>query len=73
MVQGMKTVSTHLLVLHCFTVGSYIYILLTFPHQVLQKLIRFYLQKKDKVLLFSLSTKVRAVWIDIVRLPQSHQ
>lgn len=32
-----------------------------FPFQVLQKLLKYYLQKKDKVLLFSLSTKVRAV------------
>lgn len=32
-----------------------------FPLQVLQKLLKYYLQKKDKVLLFSLSTKVRAV------------
>lgn len=35
--------------------------------QVLQKLLKYYLQKGDKVLLFSQSTKVRAVfvWIEI--------
>lgn len=30
--------------------------------QVLQKLLKYYLQKRDKVLLFSLSTKVRAAF-----------
>ena len=35
------------------------------PFQVLQKLLKFYLQRRDKVLLFSLSTKVRAVFVFI--------
>lgn len=42
--------------------GHLIYVNVSlFPFQVLQKLLKYYLQKKDKVLLFSLSTKVRTV------------
>lgn len=42
--------------------GRLIHVIVSlFPSQVLQKLLKYYLQKKDKVLLFSLSTKVRAV------------
>lgn len=41
-----------------------------YSFQVLQKLLKYYLQKRDKLLLFSLSTKVRAlfVWVPCVYL-----
>lgn len=48
-----------LLVIGCFPCGFIYSICL--PLQVLQKLLKYYLQKRDKVLLFSLSTKVRSV------------
>lgn len=48
-----------LLVIGCFPCGLIYSIRL--PFQVLQKLLKYYLQKRDKVLLFSLSTKVRSV------------
>ena len=52
---------SHLLIMGCFSVGEIIFVSI----QVLQKLLRYYLQKRDKVLLFSLSTKVRAACVSV--------
>lgn len=58
-VQFGKQKLSHLLITGRFSVNEHMCV----PFQVLQKLLKYYLQKRDKVLLFSLSTKVRAVCV----------